>query len=192
MNENYSDFKFWKKQALYKLDKSNIGEIDEKIRPLCTAINKRDDMFTLSSCCGRITLIKDLSKTQNIWHFVSHKKIKPQDIMNSLNNYKEDTTLLFIQESVIIHICVKTNELARKLMHISKKSGLNQVGIIANRNKIVVELICDSKLELPIYENGIILINEEYLKILIKKANKNLEKSWNAIKNLTKEITNLK
>ncbi len=192
MTKNYSDFKFWKKQALSKLDKSNIGEIDEKIKPLCDSINKKDNMFTLSSCSGRITLMKDLSKTQNIWHFVSHKKIKLQDITNSLNNYKENTPLLFIQESVIIHICVKTNELVRKLMHISKKSGLNQVGIIANRNKIVVELICDSKLKLPIYENRKILINEEYLKILINRANKNLKKSWNAIKKLTKEITNLK
>lgn len=189
MDFSQSDFNLWKKQALNKLDKSSIGEIDEKVRELCYVINDRDDMFTLSSCSGRICLMKDSSKVENIWHFASHDEISFDDIDKSLEDYSGEP-LLFIQESVILHVCVSSMELARSFMHLAKECSLNQVGIISCRSKIVVEVICDSRLELPIYDKEI-LVCDDYLERLIKRANLNLRKSWEAIDKLEREVKKL-
>ena len=184
-----SSFALWKKQALTKLDKSSIGGIDEKIVSLCNTINNRDDMFTLSSCSGRISLQKDTNgkKIENIWYYASHDEILFNDFLSKISKYNSIEDLIFIQESAILHICVENFDLGRNLMHIAKRCGFNQVGIIACKNKIVVEIISDSRLELPFYSKEI-LVNDEYIKLLLNRANKNLNKSWESINKLEKEL----
>ncbi len=182
-----SNFDLWKKQALSKLDKSNIGSIDERVQILCNIINQRNDMFTLSSCSGRITLQKNTNykKIENIWEFVSHDEVSFEEISEVIINSKND--LVFLEESVILHICVKDLELARELMHIAKSCSFNQVGIIACKTKIVVELICDVRLEVPLF-NQEIKLSSQYIKKLVQRANLNLNKSWESINKLEKKL----
>jgi tRNA wybutosine-synthesizing protein 3 len=186
-----NQFDLWKKQALEKIisyDKSHVGSIDEKIQSLCTTINNCKDLFTLSSCSGRIALQKKTDKkTKSIWEFVTHLTLSKKELQELLEkNYDYD--LDFVQEAAILHVCVKTNEIARTLMHIAKESGFNQVGIIANKTKIVVELICDAKIILPIISNNKNYFSEEYLEILVERANENQKKSWKAIEKLEEKI----
>ena len=183
------DFQLWKKQALSKLDKSNIGEIDEKIKFLCDKINSRNDMFTLSSCSGRICVIKGNKKNENIWLFRSHNLVNPNEIWELLGTQTTEE-LEFRQEGAIIHICCETMELARKLMHLGKESGFNQVGIIASQTKIVVELICDIVLFTPIYDEKL-LLTKDYLEYLIEKSNENLKRNWENIEKLSEKIKNI-
>ena len=66
-----------KQDVLGKEDKSSIGGIDEKIKKLCDIINKKKEYYTLSSCSGRIVLIRNIDKKQpGLFFFVSHDKIK--------------------------------------------------------------------------------------------------------------------
>lgn len=185
----------WKKQALGKIDKSNIGGIDKKIQKLCNMINKRDDMFTLSSCSGRICLLKrennSKTKLKNIWIYLTHEIAKFKDLNKSILDYNEKGTLEFRQESIIIHICVLNNDIARELMRIGQQSGFNHCGIISNKRKIVVELVCDISINCPIYFEKL-LISDEYLKYLIKQSNFNLKEGWSRAKKLEKEIKGLK
>ncbi|MFW5705051.1 MAG: tRNA wybutosine-synthesizing 3 family protein [Nanoarchaeota archaeon] len=186
-------FQLWKKQALSKLDKSTIGSIDEKIKTLCETINSREDMFTLSSCSGRICLNKNAnnSKIEKIWLFVSHEKVESEKLWQILENYSEKLKLEFRQDSCILHICVKTNELARNLMNAGKESGFNKTGIIANKSRIIVELICDINLNLPIYDKEL-LIPKKYLEYIVSISNNNLSQTWERIKKLEEKIKNLK
>ena len=183
MNFSEKDFKLWKKQALSKLDKSSIGSIDEKIQNLCDVINSREDMFTLSSCSGRICLVKDVSKEESIWKFVSHSEVTLNEIKPVLDNYKGSEVLFFSQEAAIIHICVNSLDLARELMHMGKEARFNQVGIIAFKTKIVVELICDAQFSFPVFDSHQ-LVSPHYIAYAIQGANKNLQKSWKAIRQL--------
>jgi len=67
---------------------------------------------------------------------------------------------------------------ANKLLKISSKVGLKHSGIISlKKNKIVVEIIGNEKIETIVSKNGRILVNEEYLKELVKEANKKLLRS---------------
>ncbi len=189
---NDSDFNLWKKQALEKVDKSNIGSIDLKIRNLCDIINSKKKLFTLSSCSGRISILKreEIKKIENIWLFVSHDEVSSTEIYDILinNNISDVARILeFRVEGAIIHISVKSLDIARDIMEMGKRSGFNRRGIIALRNKIVVELITDTQLILPIYDEKL-LISKEYLDYLVDYGNKLLRKSWESINKLENEV----
>jgi len=186
---NNKNFILWKKQALSKLDKSTKGSIDEKIYNLCELINNRDDMFTLSSCSGRVCLLNrvNFSKNKNIWLYITHNFAKFNEVKDTLEKVEDVEKIEFRQESTIIHICVRDLEVARTLMHVGKESGFNIVGIIALKTKVVVELICDAQISVPIYDKKL-LIDFEYLNYLVDYAN-NLQKiSWSAIEKLEKKM----
>lgn len=196
-------FKKYKLDVLNKIDKSPKGYIDDKIKSLCDLINSREDMFTLSTCSGRICILeKNDGKKNSKWLFVTHDLIiDTKKIFKIIDNYESNGFLEFRQESVIMHIVVKDFEVASFLMNIAKISGFNKVGIIAFKKKIVIELICDIDLVIPIYdlndnnsnsENNKLqrnkLIEDNFLNYLILRANSNLEKSWNIIKKIENNL----
>ncbi len=175
------------------MDKSSAGGIDKRIRKLCDKINQRTDIFTLSSCSGRISVLKNNSegKIENIWVFTSHDTTTKQEILQVLENYNGEEELYFMQEAMIMHVCVNSLELANKFINESKNCGLNQCGIISSKKKIVVEVICDARIELPLYDKEL-LFSEEYLQRIVKKANQNQEKSWETIQKLTDKLDEIK
>jgi tRNA wybutosine-synthesizing protein 3 len=191
-----SDFINFKKNVFSKMDKSSAGGIDKRIKNLCDKINQREDIFTLSSCSGRISVLKNNSegKIENIWVFTSHDTTTKQEILEVLNNYKESEQqeeLYFMQEAMIMHVCVNSIELANKFINESKNCGLNQCGIISSKKKIVVEVICDARIELPLYDKEL-LFSEEYLGRIVNKANENQNKSWETIEKLTNKLNEIK
>jgi tRNA wybutosine-synthesizing protein 3 len=188
-----SDFINFKKNVFSKMDKSSAGGIDVKIKNLCDKINEREDIFTLSSCSGRISILKNNSegKIENIWVFTSHETTSKEEILKVLENYSEQEELYFMQEAMIMHVCVNSIELANKFINESKNCGLNQCGIISSKKKIVVEVICDARIELPLYDKKL-LFSENYLERIVKKANENQEKSWETIDKLTQKLDEIK
>ncbi len=172
-----------KKDVLSKLDKSSKGEWDEKILQLCEKINDSDNYYTTSSCSGRVVLIVDEDKKQEgLFVKIYHDKI-------SLEDLKKDLTLVlgknekikFKMESCILHVVCKSLEGAQILYDKAKLAGWKKSGIIATKNHVVLELNSTERLEFPIMCCGKILVNDEFLKIIVKETNKKLEKSWKKI-----------
>jgi len=158
------------------------GKVDKEILHILNLINSLDNYFTTSSCAGRIVLIKtpeDLKKQENVFLFKSHQIVKFEDIWNIiLENYKKYENIWFKQEPFIIHVVCKDLKSANELLKISSKVGLKHSGIISlKKNKIVVEIIGNEKIETIVSKNGRILVNEEYLKELVNEANKKLLRS---------------
>ena len=77
-----------KKTFLAKIDRSRKGSIDQEIISLVKLINSKKNYYTTSSCSGRIVLIKKRSekKQDAEWLFVSHKKVKPNQIKDAIKN----------------------------------------------------------------------------------------------------------
>jgi tRNA(Phe) wybutosine-synthesizing methylase Tyw3 len=50
--------------------------------------------------------------------------------------------------------------------------------------RIVLEMRSTEYLALPIMLNGKLLVNEDFLKILIRESNKRIERGWEKIKKL--------
>ena len=179
-----------KQDCLSKEDKSSIGGWDKPIQALCDKINKRSEFYTLSSCSGRIVLIKNLDKKQpGMFVFRSHQKTSFDKLMNALNQAgKNKETLIFKQEPPILHVCCKSLEDSENLLEKARISGWKNSGIMSTRGRIVLELRSTEYLSLPIMLNGKILVDEDFIKILLKESNKRLEKSWEKIHNFEKLV----
>lgn len=184
-----------KKSILLKKDKSSIGEWDKKIIPLCNNINKFPQYYTTSSCSGRIVLMIDQNKkAENLFIKQYHEKISFNQLRKDLERIIKDKKLLkklikFKQEPMILHIACYNLEDATYLMKIAQtKAGFKKTGIIAIDKRIILEINSSEKIEFPIINKGKILVGDNFLKLIIKKSNMNLEKNWLKIKILQKLI----
>ena len=185
-----------------KVDKSKKGSFDEKIKSLCDTINSNNNFVTLSSCSGRILLLKvpkNNKKFLSDWLFVTHDKADVNVFFDVMKNFEKKVSVsdenfdefdvFFKMEAAILHVACKNKDFAFKLMDLAKKNGFRRVGLISDR-KNTVELICNENVSIPIFDfkKKFFVINKEQLSFFISKSNEKLEKSWNAINFLEREF----
>jgi tRNA wybutosine-synthesizing protein 3 len=177
-----------KQDCLKKDDKSSIGSWDRPIQKLCNKINKNPEYYTLSSCSGRIALIKNLDKKQpGMFVFRSHEKVKFDELKTSvIAAENKNESLIFKQEPPILHVCCKTLDGAESLLEKARSAGWKNSGIMSSRGRIVLELRSTEYLALPIMENGKILVDDNFIKILLSESNNRVEKGWSKIDKLAK------
>ena len=94
----------------------------------------------------------------------------------------------FKMEPCILHIACENLEDAEKLFEIGKNAGWKRLGIIGTSHGFTFELNSTEKLEFPIIQNKKILVDDNFLKIILEDANGKLEKCWMKIKKLEKEM----
>ncbi len=180
-----------KKRQFSKQDKSDKGDTDNAILPLIKKINSERDYYSTSSCAGRIVLIKDKEKKQEgLFLFRSHEKISFNELKGELNNAvkKYKGLIYFKQEACILHAACSSLQKAQELIDKAKFAGWKKSGIMASRRRIVCEMESTERLALPIADKGKILVENDYLKLLIKEANKKLARTGEKIKNLFRLI----
>ncbi|MFP4423661.1 MAG: tRNA wybutosine-synthesizing 3 family protein [Candidatus Woesearchaeota archaeon] len=165
-------FDLSKQQALSKLDKSKKGYIDEEILPLITALNKKKNFYTTSSCAGRIVLLELRGKKKHDahWIFCSHKKA--EGIESEISEYP----VWFRYDPPIIHLSCRTLEDAKIFLEIAKNAGFKHTGIIS-LGRIMVELIGYDKIATLVSRDGKPLVDKEYLNILTELANECMERN---------------
>ncbi len=185
------DFQLWKKQALSKIDKSPKGTIDEKVLSLCSTINRREDMFTLSTCSGRVIFLETMgSKKGTSFYFSSHDIVDIEKPWKKLSEYHSKNKLYFRFEGCILHICVDSVELGHRLIVLAKECGFNTAGIISAKRKIVVELIDDNSVIFPLFDSKV-LISKDFFEISVKESNSGLKKTWDKINRLEQSISKI-
>ena len=176
-----------KKSTLSKLDKSSKKSWDKKIISLCEKINSLDDYYTTSSCSGRVVLIVDNAKKgPGLFVKVWHEKIKFEELITSLRSVIGGRAIVFKQEPVILHVACRDLESALDFLKKARTVGFKRGGLISGGNRFVLELIGTEKLEFPIIKDGKVLADENFLKEIVQKSNKNLGKGWEKIKKLKK------
>lgn len=186
-------FNIKKQKQLLKKDKSNEGKIDEEIINLCNKINSKPNYYTTSSCAGRIILVKGLKeKAKNVFLFKTHKKISwlklKKELENSIKNY--NGLIYFKQEPCLLHVACFNDESAEKLLFLARQAGWKRSGIISKGKRIICELMSTERIEMPIARKKI-LVDDNFLKILVREANKKLERTREKIKKLEKLINNI-
>ncbi len=191
-----------KKEILLKKDKSSKRSWDEKIVKLCKKINSLENYFTTSSCSGRIVLmIEQDKKANNLFLKVYHELIgleklkKDLEEVNTLREYPETFSqkmftkgIKFKMEPCILHVACKNLEYAQELLDKAKLSGWKRSGIISSKKRFVIELNSTEKLEFPIIKNDKILVDDAFLKLIVKEADKKLKRTWGKIERLEKLI----
>ena len=180
-----------KQDILGKQDKSSIGDLDLHIRKLCGKINSNENYYTLSSCSGRVVLVKNMEKKQpGMFVFRSHEKISFDELKKALDSASEaKETLIFKQEPAILAVCCNTLEEASVLLDKAReKAGWKNSGIMTLKRRIIAELRNTEYISLPIMEKGKILVDDNFLHILVAESNTRLEKTWQRIKALEEEF----
>lgn len=181
-----------KQQVLSRLDKSKKGSIDKDIKSLVNIINSLSDYYTSSSCSGRISITEVTGKKQEYnWLFVTHSKANFNHIKKTLEQPQEKN-LWLKHEPMILHICCRDIDSAKKMLDICHDAGLKRAGIITFGKKIMIETFGTDKMDVPISEKGNLLVNEVYLKVLIREANGMHEKNLARIERLYKKIKDIK
>jgi len=181
-----------KKAALSK-DKSNIGSIDKPILKTINLINSFKNYYTTSSCSGRIILIKipkNGKKNEAEFLFRTHSKTNIKELKQYLKPLKEEIWLR--QEPLIIHICSKSLDDALKLLNIARLCSFKKSGIMSYSKKIMLEINGTENISTIISRDNKILVNDDYLNILIKEANQNLERIMVKIDGFNKLLNKLK
>ena len=177
-----------KKFALIKKDKSNKQSWDRKIIKLCNKINSKDDYFTTSSCSGRIVFLKDEKKKKpGLFLFRTHKKITFSQLKKELQkaSFKvKKGIIIFKQEPCLLSVSSRNKESQWQLFNKARNNGWKKSGILSIDRKFLVELISTENISFPIINDGNILVNDNFLKIIIKKANYNLNSCWKKIDRL--------
>jgi tRNA wybutosine-synthesizing protein 3 len=179
-----------KKDILSKEDKSSKGNVDEKIKNLCEKINSLEDCYTTSSCSGRIVIMVNQEKKAEgllikVYHdLISFEQIKKD--LEELTKRKED--FKFKMEPCALHVAFRNFEDAQKFYEKAKLLGWKKAGLIGLERRFVVEINGSERLEFPIIKKGKILVNDEFLKIVIEEANEKLKKGWKKIGKLGENV----
>lgn len=178
-----------KKDILSKSDKSSKKSWDKRVIPLCEKINSSSNYYTTSSCSGRIVIMADKEKKQNgLFIKVYHDLISFKKLKNDLNKINYVSLVKFKQEPCILHIACESLKDAQNLLDKAKLAGWKKSGIISSDKRFVVELNGTEKLEFLIMDKGKLLVNNEYLELVVKRSNENLKKSWDKIRKLEKSL----
>jgi len=171
-----------KEDVLKKLDKSHEGGWDEHIVKLCKKINKKENYYTTSSCSGRVLIMIDQEKKgSGLFLWKSHEKINFLGLKNEIKKIKIKNPIKFKCEPPILHVVCKTLQDAEILLEKGFGSGWKKSGIISFGKNIVLELHGTERLEFPLFLNEKILVDDKFLKIIVEKSNKKIEKGWRKI-----------
>jgi len=174
-----------KKDVLKKEDKSHAGKWDSKIVKLCNKINKTENYYTTSSCSGRALLMIDQQKKgAGLFIWIEHREITLKKLKEELEDFKGKELVKFKSEPPIVHVVSKTLKDAENLLEKGFRTGWKKSGIISLRRNIVVQLHGTEKLEFPIFKEGKFLVDDTFLRLVVKKSNEKSMKGWKMIESL--------
>lgn len=180
-----------KKQFLKKVDKSLKGKTDKAIMPLINLINSTNNFYTTSSCAGRILLMKEEGmKQKNVFFDVWHEKINFAEAKKTIEeSAKKYPGIIYLkQEPCILHVACKNLFDALRIVSMARAAGWKKSGIISKR--FMTELVSTEMLVAPVAEKGMPLVDNSYLKILVREVNSKLFRTRGKIKNLQDMIKN--
>lgn len=162
------------------------GKVDEQMQGLCEFVANTKNYFTSSCCSGRIILLEKQSdkKIDSFFHRKWHRTINKEELLEGFEE-KVKGELWFKVDPFILHIGTSNLENANKILKAMKEAGIKRGGIIlAEEGKYLLELIGTETLAFPIKNGEEKLIDENYLKNVLEKANLMLQKNYKRLEKL--------
>ena len=179
------EFSQYKSKAMQKLESAlSEGLVDESVISVLNSFNSHPDIFTTSSCAGRIQLIvlpdigrKDSVELRKKWH----RPVEFQEVKDAITNLDvPPNSIVILQgQSPIFHVSCRTMELAQKFRGIVHSQGWKYSSLITgNEDKWVVEVLSANRIDNLLFRNGLIdPPGDERLKFMIEESNKILIKA---------------
>ena len=179
------EFSQYKSNAMKKLEFAlSEGLVDEGVISVINSFNSHPDIFTTSSCAGRIQLIilpdigrKDSVQRRKTWHRV----VTIDDVEGAISGFDiPDNSIVILQaQSPIFHLSCRTMELAIKLRGIVHAQGWKYSSLITgNDEKWNVEILSANRIDNLLFRKGVISPpDKDRLNFIIDESNKILVKA---------------
>ncbi|MBP2143192.1 tRNA wybutosine-synthesizing protein 3 [Methanococcus voltae] len=168
------------KKLQYAVD-NNL--VDKEIMYFVDRINEEDDYYTTSSCIGRCGIMefpknvntKIYSRWLGKWHHYATSEEMMEALEDASDNYDR---LYFVLNSPIMHIACKDAVSAKKLLEIAYHNGLKASSVKSlSEKRYIVEFLTTMRLDAPIGYNGKLVVDNDYLNILLDEGNLKLMKA---------------
>ena len=179
------EFSQHKSNAMKKLESAlSEGLVDEDVISVINSFNSHPDIFTTSSCAGRIQLIilpdigrKDSVQRRKTWH----REVTIDDVEGAISEFEiPDNSIVILQaQSPIFHLSCRTLELAIKLRGIVHGQGWKYSSLITgNDEKWNVEILSANRIDNLLFRKGVISPPDKgRLNFIIEESNKILVKA---------------
>jgi len=179
MTVNKVDERLWKnkREEAYNrfLEDIEIGYVDADIKELIELVFTKKNIFTTSSCSGRIVIVDALYpwlREETSIVFKKHSPVTLEDVLSILNQ-KTLYKLWLIVSGPIIHFNALNLDTAIKLLTIVKNAGFKHSGIISISNGgIVIEVVSGIWVPFLLKDGEKVIIKD--LELIVNLANKML------------------
>lgn len=184
MNTETSDARFnmLKKHHTQTLkDAIDKGFVDSPVIPFLLDVVNIPDIYTSSSCSGRIMLLhtdkeenKKFSEFENRYHrLVTFEEIK-KDIVSFKDGY-----LWLKVEPFIFHFATKDYNKAKEILDFCRDLGLKKAGIISAKDgRFTCEVTNTVFISTLVKMDDKQLVSDEYLQLLLEIANQKLDSNF--------------
>eukprot|EP00090_Calanus_glacialis_P018808 TRINITY_DN29130_c0_g1_i1.p1 TRINITY_DN29130_c0_g1~~TRINITY_DN29130_c0_g1_i1.p1 ORF type:complete len:243 (-),score=60.16 TRINITY_DN29130_c0_g1_i1:32-760(-) len=186
-----------KSSCLEGLDLSRKGSIDAPLLELANYINKHSDMFTLSSCSGRIVILRESLSSEKIrkagceWITVSHTELDPSVGFEAFRTRSKNSGCVVLKfEPFVLHVQCRSMAEAKQVHTAASESGFRNSGLsVGKAGKIVAAVRSTHGLEVPLTDDeGNDLVSKEYVEYVIKKSNAKLFENLERIKKFEEKL----
>ncbi|MES1917042.1 MAG: hypothetical protein MHM6MM_008804, partial [Cercozoa sp. M6MM] len=142
-------------------DKSPKGSVDVPVIPLLRLINSHADLFSTSSCSGRITLLARDSTVHKggEWLLSTHDEANVDEAVRVLDEYvksnpseKMEVSLRF--EPFLLSVETRTIEAAAAFLRVAVEAGCRDSGIMNVTRRFMVSVRCSLRMEVPLFFDG--------------------------------------
>jgi len=154
-------FEARKRAFVERLEREALQErVDGDILPLLRLLNTHPDIYTTSSCSGRIMVAEAVrpsySKGRGFrpvakWHHPVPAELVADAVA------EVDNAWLMVR-GAILHLAAADTKTAYRLVEIGRETGHKHSGIIAmNRGGIFVEILGEERLDIPLKRGGVLI-----------------------------------
>jgi len=184
MNSETSDARFnmLKKHHTQTLkDAIDKGFVDSPVIPFLLDVVNIPDIYTSSSCSGRIMLLhtdKEENKKFSEFENRYHRLVTFEEIKKDIESFKEGYLWLKV-EPFIFHFATKDYDKAKEILDFCRDLGLKKAGIISAKDgRFTCEVTNTVFISTLVKMDDKQLVSDEYLQLLLEIANQKLDSNF--------------
>lgn len=172
-----------------------IGYLDRDLLPLLILVNMDIELYTTSSCSGRITVMDSeypWTRDETSVVFKSHVPITSREL-NFIYRLKPHKKIWITVTGPIIHIYSLTAKKAVRVLEVARKTGFKHSGImhISKTRGIFLELVTGIYVSQLIRTVDSILVEPIKLDVLVELLNSTLLEGKKRLQKLYVELSKL-
>lgn len=170
------------------------GEVDEPALPILRQVNAIEDLYTTSSCSGRIVILevpavgdKRGASFLGSWD----DEVSLSEVRTALQQASHGEIWLLAQPP-IFHAAVASLERAQSLVSLARESGFKQSSIKSIGSSVMLELGSTEEMDVPLGRDGVLLCSDAYLELLVSIANELMDNAARRRATLAERLVGLR